>query len=91
MFTTHYQPEYLTSDVFTGEVVHCFSTRRGGVSTGYLESLNLGVHRGDDWSKVYENYRRLGAAVGFTPEQTVFTHQTHTDIVARGLCPDEPR
>ena len=83
MFTTHYQPEYLTSDVFTGDVVHCFTTRRGGVSTGYLESLNLGVHRGDDWNNVYENYRRLGAAVGFTPEQTVFTHQTHTDIVAR--------
>ncbi len=83
MFETHYHPEYLTSDQITGNVVHCFTTRRGGVSTGYLSSLNLGVHRGDDWNKVYENYRRLGAAVGFTPEQTVFTHQTHTDIVAR--------
>lgn len=83
MFETHYDPEYLTSDVFSDGVVHCFSTRRGGVSTGYLESLNLGVHRGDDWNNVYENYRRLGEAVGFTPEQTVFTHQTHTDIVAR--------
>ena len=83
MFETHKHPEYLTSDQITGNVVHCFSTRRGGVSAGYLESLNLGVHRGDDWNNVYENYRRLGAAVGFTPEQTVFTHQTHTDIVAR--------
>ena len=83
MFHTHLNPEYLSSDVISGNVVHCFSTRRGGVSTGYLESLNLGVHRGDDWKNVYENYRRLGAAVGFTPEQTVFTHQTHTDIVAR--------
>ena len=83
MFTTHYQPEYLTSDAITGEVVHCFSTRHGGVSTGYLSSLNLGTHRGDDWNNVYENYRRLGAAVGFTPEQTVFTRQTHTDIVTR--------
>ena len=83
MFTTHYDPEYLTSDIISGDVVHCFSTRRGGVSRGYLESLNLGVHRGDDWNNVYENYRRLGKAVGFTPEQTVFTHQTHTDIVVR--------
>ena len=83
MFTTHFNPEYLTSDVFSGAVAHCFTTRRGGVSTGYLESLNLGVHRGDDWNNVYENYRRLGAAVGFAPEQTVFTRQTHTDIVAR--------
>ena len=82
MFQTHISPEYLTSDAITGSVVHCFSTRRGGVSTGYLASLNLGTHRGDDWNKVYENYRRLGSAVGFTPEQTVFTRQTHTDIVA---------
>ena len=83
MFETHFNPEYLSSDVFSKGVVHCFSTRRGGVSTGYLDSLNLGVHRGDDWNNVYENYRRLGEAVGFVPEQTVFTHQTHTDIVAR--------
>ena len=83
MFHTHTPPEYLTSDAITGNVVHCFSTRHGGVSTGDLSSLNLGVHRGDDWKNVYENYRRLGSAVGFTPEQTVFTHQTHTDIVAR--------
>lgn len=83
MFTTHYQPEYLTSDTISGGVVHCFSTRHGGVSTGYLSSLNLGTHRGDEWDNVYENYRRLGAAVGFAPEQTVFTRQTHTDIVAR--------
>lgn len=83
MFQTHTTPEYLTSDAISGAVVHCFSTRRGGVSTGYLASLNLGTHRGDDWNNVYENYRRLGSAVGFAPEQTVFTRQTHTDIVAR--------
>ena len=83
MFQTHISPEYLTSDVISNGVVHCFSTRHGGVSTGCLASLNLGTHRGDDWNNVYENYRRLGAAVGFTPEQTVFTRQTHTDIVAR--------
>ena len=83
MFYTHWNPGYLTSDVFSGNVVHCFSARCGGVSTGYLESLNLGIHRGDDPANVYENYRRLGAAAGFTPEQTVFTRQTHTDKVDR--------
>ena len=83
MFETHFNPEYLTSSVIKGSVVHCFSTRRGGVSAGYLASLNLGIHRGDDPANVYENYRRLGAAVGFTPEQTVFTRQTHTDKVER--------
>ena len=82
-FTTCKNPEYLTSDVFPAGVVHCFTTRRGGVSQGALASLNLGVHRGDRPENVEENYRILGRAVGFSPAQTVFTHQTHTDIVAR--------
>lgn len=63
------------------EVPHCFTTRLGGVSTGHLASLNLGTHRGDLRENVLENYRILGAAVGFDPEQLVLTRQTHTDVV----------
>ena len=74
--------EYLTADSLSGSV-HCFSTRFGGVSEGHLASLNLGTHRGDVPENVYENYRILGAAVGFAPEQTVFTKQEHTDIIRR--------
>lgn len=77
------QLEYLTAQVICGEVVHCFSTRYGGVSEGSLASLNLGVHRGDEFSNVVENYRILGQAVGFRSEETVFNRQLHTDIVAR--------
>lgn len=83
MFTTHLNPEYLTSNVFSAGVAHAFTTRRGGVSANHLSSLNLEIHRGDDWRNVFENYRRLGAAVGFAPEQTVFTRQTHSDKVDR--------
>ena len=64
-------------------VPHCFSTRFGGVSEGYLASLNLGTHRGDLPENVRENYRILGEAVGFAPENTVFTKQIHSDIVER--------
>ena len=32
---------------------------------------------------VRENYRILGAAAGFAPEQTVFTKQEHTDTILR--------
>ncbi len=74
--------EYLSSDILAG-TPHCFSTRFGGVSEGYLESLNLGVHRGDIPERVRENYRILGDAVGFSPENTVFTKQIHSDIVER--------
>ncbi len=61
--------------------VHCFTTRLGGVSAGHLASLNLGVHRGDDWNNVAENYRILADAMGFSLSKLVLTHQTHTDIV----------
>lgn len=80
-FTVHQNPEYLTSSVIT--VPHCFSTRHGGVSTGHLASLNLGIHRGDERANVEKNYELLGESVGFDPATLVFTHQTHTDIVAR--------
>ena len=72
--------EYSTADVLEG-TVHGFTTRLGGVSSGYLSSLNLGTHRGDDPENVMRNYDILGAALGFAKEQTVFTKQHHTDII----------
>ena len=72
--------EYSTADCLEGSV-HCFSTRYGGVSQGYLSSLNLGVHRGDLHENVVQNYTILGDAVGFSPRQTVFTKQLHTDVI----------
>jgi len=71
--------EYLTAEGIS--VPHCFTTRRGGVSSGHLSSLNLGMHRGDDPRNVEENYRILGDALGFSLPDTVLTRQTHSDIV----------
>ena len=73
------QLEYLVAEDI--HVPHCFTTRLGGVSTGYLASLNLGLRRGDDPENVAENFRILGQAVGFSPEDLVSTRQTHSDIV----------
>ena len=41
-----------------------FSTRKGGVSEGPYESLNLGVLTDDDQLRVAENRRRLAEGVG---------------------------
>lgn len=60
---------------------HCFTTRFGGVSEGYLGAMNIGTHRGDAWENVLKNYDILGKAIGFDPKNLVLTHQTHTDIV----------
>ena len=62
-------------------VSHCFTTRLGGVSEGYLGSLNLGGNRGDGPENVAENFRILGRALDFVPEHLVMTRQTHSDIV----------
>ena len=71
--------EYLTAENIA--VPHGFTTRLGGVSTGYLASLNLGANRGDDMANVVENYRRLADTIGFDPNKMVLTQQTHSDIV----------
>lgn len=71
--------EYLRSEKITAP--HGFTTRLGGVSQGHLESLNIGIHRGDRWENVLKNYEILGNALGFDVKNLVLSHQTHTDIV----------
>lgn len=73
--------EYLISDGIS--VPHCFTTRFGGVSAGHLASLNIGIHRGDEWANVLKNYEILGNALGFDVKKLVLSHQTHTDIVRK--------
>ena len=71
--------EYITAENIG--VRHCFTTRYGGVSEGCLQSLNLGIHRGDKPENVRKNYEILAKELGFDVENLVFTRQTHTDIV----------
>ena len=60
------------------EIINCFSTRMGGVSEGIFRSMNLSYTRGDVPERVTENFRRLGQAAGFAPENMVLSDQTHT-------------
>ncbi len=71
--------EYLVADGITAP--HCFTTRFGGVSTGTLSGLNIGLSRGDDPKNVEENFCILGDAIGFDPMKLVLTKQIHSDIV----------
>ena len=73
--------EYLTAEGIS--VPHCFTTRHGGVSTGYLDSLNIGLHRGDAPENVGRNYEILAEALGIVPEDFVLTQQVHSDIVRK--------
>ena len=73
------QLEYLVAEGIG--VPHCFTTRLGGVSTGTLSSMNIGLSRGDDPENVAENYRILGKSIGFDPMKLVLTKQIHSDSV----------
>ena len=73
--------EYLTADGICAP--HCFTTRLGGVSQGYLASMNIGVHRGDDPENVARNYGILGQTLGFSVKNMVLTRQTHSAIVRK--------
>lgn len=71
--------EYLTAGNIATR--HCFTTRFGGVSTGYLDSLNIGMHRGDEPENVAKNYEILAKALNFDTKNLVLTHQVHSNII----------
>ena len=78
--------EYLVADGIAAP--HCFTTRLGGVSTGHVASLNLGMHRDSDPENVVKNFHILADAIGFAPENLVLTWQTHSDIVRQVTAAD---
>ena len=94
----------MTLPIFRWDAPGCevvFSTRRGGVSEGPYESLNLGRKTGDDVSAVDENRQRLCAEIGGDEERLTVGFQTHSTVVNRaeagsrgvpgdGLWTDEP-
>ena len=59
-----------------------FTTRAGGVSAPPYDSLNLGLHVGDDPAAVVENRRRAAAALGATLDDLAVAEQVHGDRVA---------
>jgi len=66
----------------SGYVV-AFTTRRGGVSTGPYESLNLGRLTDDDPANVEENRRRICAEIGADQSRLAMNRQVHGATVNR--------
>ena len=58
-----------------------FSTRHGGVSAPPYDTLNLGVHVGDDETCVEENRRRFCAALDTDPAWIATARQVHGGTV----------
>lgn len=62
----------------TGLVVHAFSTRLCGVSTGRDATANFSFACNDKSEHMAENYRQMAAALGVDPGRFVRSFQTHT-------------
>ena len=62
-------------------LLYGFSTRLGGVSTGSLASLNLGVNRPDSKQNLIENYRIFCDGIGVDYNNVVLPRQVHSDII----------
>ena len=58
-------------------IAHAFSTRRGGVSRGPYDSLNLGLGVGDEPAAVHENRRRFFGTLGIDLGRAVRARQVH--------------
>ena len=57
-------------------IKHGFSTRLGGVSQGYLSSMNLDFSK-ENRSNVLENFQIISDSIGLKQEDLVFSRQVH--------------
>lgn len=62
---------------FDTDLVHCMSTRMGGVSRDECTSLNLGFNKRDFRENVKANFERICASVGIVTDNLVFSNQVH--------------
>ncbi len=69
-------------------LLHGFTTRHGGVSTGHQAGLNLD-HKQDTNENVRQNHLILAAALGYDSQRMVSTHQIHSDIIRIAQDADE--
>jgi hypothetical protein len=68
-------------------VRHAFFTRRGGVSTGLYDSLNLGRGSKDEPAAVAENRRRAASHLQVRPGALLTCYQIHSDLVHEAETP----
>jgi len=67
------------------------TTRHGGVSEGVHESLNLGLHVGDDHERVITNRERAAHAFGVELGTVVFAEQVHGAVATVVGLPEHGR
>jgi YfiH family protein len=76
------EPQTLHSPLLSAlpGVRHAFFTRRGGVSTGVYDSLNVGVGSNDAPEAVQENRARVAASLGVPLDHMLTCYQVHSAL-----------
>jgi len=74
---------YYTFEPLMGfpEIVHGFSTKKGGISSSPYDTLNLGLHVKDEKGAVVENRKRFVNSLGYSLEDAVALDQVHGNKV----------
>lgn len=62
-------------------LIHCMSTRQGGISHDGCASMNLGFARNDSMGNVCENFRLFCESTGIDLNSMVLTNQVHGTVV----------
>jgi len=62
-------------------IVHGFTTRSGGVSSGELESLNLGWREQEQEACLVENWERVASVLGVEATAIAMVDQVHGEVV----------
>lgn len=62
-------------------LIHGFTTRRGGVSEGIYQSLNMAFNKKDKRENVEENYRRISDVLGIDTRNMVLSNQVHDNKI----------
>lgn len=65
-------------------VIHGFSTRLGGISSGMFSSMNLGSGSSpykDEPKNIKENFIRIADSIGVDPNSLVISDQVHKTII----------
>ena len=68
-------------DRFKNDIIHCFTTRNTGVSSGLYKSLNLGLHVGDNLKNVIDNRHKTVAVLNLSLHQGIALKQIHGNHV----------
>lgn len=64
-----------------GFIRHFFSTRIGGKSTGYYNTLNLGIYTDDLSNNINFNIDKIFTATSMNVGKKVYLHQQHGNII----------